>query len=349
MATIPFSVPDRIDDVAGLENTLSQPTPELVESVAELKGDVTILGVGGKMGPTLAKLLRNSMNAAGNTSKVIGVSRFSDASVVNNLNDAGVETIPCDMMDQSQMDALPVTPYVIYLVGMKFGSTGREAQTWAINTYLPGMVVNHFKGSRIAALSSGNVYRFAPVASGGSREVDPVEPVGEYAQSTLGRERIFSYWSETTDTPVTLIRLNYAAELRYGVLLDIAQQVYNGDTVDLTMGALNCIWQGDANAAVIQSLHMATAPPSILNLTGPEVLSVRKIAEEFGERFDKEPVFAGEEAPNALLNNASECFKRFGYPRVSAGKVIEWIAHWVQQGGATLSKPTHFQTRDGKF
>ena len=349
MAMLPFNLPDTIKDVATLEEVLSQPTPELVEAAKKLEGDVTILGVGGKMGPTLAKLLRNCMNEAGNKAKVIGVDRFPDNAVRDKLAQAGVETVNCELLDQAQMDSLAVTPYVIYMVGMKFGSTGKEALTWAINSYLPGMVVKHFAGSRIAALSSGNVYKFAPVSSGGSRESDPVEPIGEYAQSTLGRERIFTYWSEATNTPVTLIRLNYAVELRYGVLLDVANQVYNGETVDVTMGNLNCMWQGDANAAIIQALQLAEAPPFVMNITGPEILSVRKVADEFGKLFGKEPKFEGEEAPTALLNNAAAHFKRFGFPRVSAGRAIQWIAEWVKAGGATLDKPTHFQTRDGKF
>jgi nucleoside-diphosphate-sugar epimerase len=345
------TLPAIIEDVEALEALLSHPTPELIESVSKLNGDITILGVGGKMGPTLARLLKNTINASGKNYRVIGVDRFHEGSerVRQMIEDNGIETVTCEMLEWDQLDALEKTPNVIYMAGFKFGSAQNEALTWAINTYLPGMVVQAFRGSRITALSSGNIYPFIPPSHGGSRETDPVAPIGEYAQSTLGRERIFSYWSGATETPVTLVRLNYAAELRYGVLLDIAETVYRGEPVDVTMGAMNCIWQGDANTAIIQSLELAEAPPRVLNLTGPETLSLRRVAGEFGRLFDLEAEYTGEEAETALLNNAADCFKLYGLPKVNAYRIMEWIAHWVKKGNPTLSKPTHFQTRNGKF
>jgi len=342
-------LPELIENEPALDELLTIPSPELVESVRGISGDVMVLGVGGKMGPTLAILLRRALDAAGSPARVIGVSRFSGPGLRERLHTRGVETIPCDLLDPARLAALPKADTVIYLVGMKFGSTGAENLTWAMNTYLPGMVAQHFAGARIVALSTGNVYPLTPVMGGGSRETDPVGPVGEYAQSCLGRERIFSYWTEKTGSPLTLVRLNYAAELRYGVLLDIAQKVHAGEPVDLATGNFNCIWQGDANNIVIRALEIAGSPPAVLNLTGPETLSVRRVARQFGDLFGMEVTYSGEEAPTALLSNAGFCFRRFGYPRVPAQQIIEWTAHWVKIGGPTLNKPTHFETRDGKF
>ena len=341
--------PPLIEDEQALDEVLTRPSPELVASVAGIKGDVMILGVGGKMGPTLAVLLCRAMREAGIDAQVIGVSRFSTSRLRTQLEESGVKTVPCDLLDPKQLARLPRVPTVIYLVGMKFGSANQESLTWAMNTYLPGMVAQHFAGSRIVALSTGNVYPLTPVQHGGCRESDPVGPVGEYAQSCLGRERIFAYWAEKTGSPLALLRLNYAAELRYGVVMDIAQQVYHREPVDLTMGNFNSIWQGDANSVIIRAREIADAPPCVLNLTGPETLSVRQLARQFGSIFGVEPVFTGEEAPTALLSNAGSCHARFGYPRVSIQQIVAWTAHWVKIGGPTLNKPTHFQTRDGKF
>jgi len=342
-------LPGVISTEEELDELLTRPTPALVESVRRIDGDVMLLGVGGKMGPTLALMLRRAMAEAGVKARVIGASLFSSEKVREQLEREGVETISCDLLDSRQLASVPVAPNVIYLVGMKFGSVGNEPLTWAINACLPGMVAQHFAGSRIVALSTGNVYPLAPVMSGGSREGDPVGPVGEYAQSCLGRERIFTYWTERTGNPLTLIRLNYAVELRYGVLMDIAQNVYHRQPVDLTTGYFNCVWQGDANSTIIRSLEYADCPACVLNLTGAETLSVRRVARQFGEIFGVEPQFTGEEAPTALLSNAGRCVERFGCPTVSVDRLIAWTAHWVKIGGATLSKPTHFQTRDGKF
>lgn len=342
-------LPAHIETEDRLDELLTSPTAALIESVRRIDGDVMILGVGGKMGPTLAILLGRALSEANVKARVIGVSRFSSVRAREQLERAGALTIASDLLDPKQLTHLPVVPNVIYLAGMKFGATDNQPLTWAMNAYLPGMVAQHFAGSRIAALSTGNVYPLVPVASGGSRETDPVEPVGEYAQSCLGRERILAYWTARTGSPLALIRLNYAVELRYGVLLDIAQKVHGSQPVDLTTGHLNCIWQGDANSAIIRCLEHAGTPPAILNLTGSEALSVRRVAERFANLFGVEPQFIGREAPTALLSNASAYIGQFGSPTVSTDRVIQWTAHWVKIGGPTLDKPTHYQTRDGKF
>jgi dTDP-4-dehydrorhamnose reductase len=343
------SLPRYIDDESMLDEVLSRPSAGLVESVGKIEGDIVILGVGGKMGPTLALLLKRALNEAGASNNMLAVSRFGSGTTRQQFEDAGIETLAADLLDPAQLESVPRMPNVIYLVGMKFGATGQEDLTWAMNTYLPGMVAQHFRGSRIVALSTGNVYPLVSVSDGGSREGDLTNPVGDYAQSCLGRERMFRFWTAQTGSPLCLVRLNYAAELRYGVLVDVARQVYNGDAVDVTMGHLNCVWQGYANEVVIRALEIAGTPPRELNLTGPETLSVRRLARKFAERFDVEPGIVGEEAPTALLNDASECFDLFGYPSVSIDRLIEWIAHWTQIDGPTLNKPTKFQTRDGKF
>lgn len=342
-------LPLLIEDEQTLDDVLTRPTPELVEAVSRIVGDVAILGVGGKMGPTLAILLRRAIEEAGTRTQVIGVSRFTRGQLRTQIEEAGVHTISCDLLDPDQLAILPHAQSVIYMVGMKFGSTEQAELTWAMNTYLPGMVTRHFAGARIVALSTGNVYPLMPVRHGGCRETGLVGPVGEYAQSCLGRERIFSYWSQKTASPLALVRLNYAVELRYGVVLDVARQVYDRQPVDLAMGSFNCIWQGDACSAIIRALDLADICPAIMNLTGPETVSVRRLAERFGRLFGVEPTFASEEQETALLSDASQCHARFGYPRVPLDQIVEWTAHWVRTGGATLDKPTHFQARDGRF
>jgi len=247
------------------------------------------------------------------------------------------------------LDRLPDSPNVIYLVGMKFGSSGLEPLTWMLNTFVAGLTARRFASARIVALSTGNVYPFVPVSSGGATENTAPEPRGDYAQSCLGRERMFQYGSQRNGTRVAILRLNYANDLRYGVLHDIAQRVLAGDIIDLNMGNINVIWQGDANRVILQSFSICANPACILNLTGPETLSVRWIAERFGEIFGRTPVFSGTESRDALLSDASECRRLFGLPSVTALQMIEWTAQWIQQGGRSLAKPTHFETRDGKF
>lgn len=332
-----------------LEAKLAEPSAELIRDIAKVDGDIILLGVGGKMGPSLARLAMNAIRAAGVSKRVIGISRFSEASLRDELHAAGVETIPCDLLDDAGLQALPDAPNVIYMAGNKFGTTGREWFTWAMNAYLPGRVAEKYKHSRIVVFSSGNVYPFTPVIKGGATEADAPNPLGEYAQSTLGRERVFEYFSHKYEIPMAIYRLNYAIDLRYGVLLEVAKAVNEGRTIDLTMGHANCIWQGDANEIAIRSLLHCSTPPNVINVTGPETMSMRWIAEEFGRRLNKAPQFAGQELAEALLNNASKSFRLFGYPKVSLLQMIDWIADWVEQGGRTWNKPTHFQEREGKY
>lgn len=326
-----------------------KPSSGLLDDISRMNGDILILGAGGKMGPSMAKLAKAAMNKLQLPKQVFAVSRFSDPEVVNDLNNHGVHTIKADLLNRSELEKLPEVHNIIYLVGHKFGTTGNESYTWAMNTFLPGMVAERFKSSRIVVFSSGNIYPFTPVSRGGATENTPPSPVGEYAQSCLGRERIFEYFSKKNDTPMLIFRLNYANNVSYGVLMEIAKSVYNQKTVDLTMGNVNVIWQGDANEIAIRSLLLCSTPPAILNVTGPETISVRWIAEEFGKLFNRTPLFASEEAPEALLNNAAECFRLFGYPRVSLAQMMELVGHWFEEGGKIMDKPTHFQEREGKF
>jgi nucleoside-diphosphate-sugar epimerase len=254
-----------------------------------------------------------------------------------------------DLLEPSSFATLPEAANVIFMAGRKFGSTGAENLTWAINVHAPGLVAERYRRSRIVVFSSGNVYPFLPVATGGATEETTPAPLGEYAQSVLGRERMFEYFSARYGTPVTLLRLNYATDLRYGVLLDIGRKVFEGRSVDVTTGDVNVIWQGDVNSVALRSLALAQAPPFILNLTGPETLSVRALAQRFGEIFGKPPILEGQEAPTALLSNAARCHRLLGFPSVTADQMVEWTAHWIKIGGTTLDKPTHFETRDGRF
>lgn len=338
-----------ITTVEQLEVYMSIPTEALIEDVKKLNGDFIILGIGGKMGPTLAYLLKNTINKIGTDQKVIGVSRFSDRDLVTQLNEKGIETISCDLLDDSQLQSLPVAKNVIYMAGNKFGTQGNEHFTWAMNSYLPGRVAEHFKGSRMVIFSTGNVYPFSEVKLGGCDESILPNPVGEYGQSSLGRERVFTYFSHRDHTPMSIFRLNYAIDLRYGVLVEIAKSVYNSKPVDVTMGHVNVIWQGSANEYAIRSLIHAQTPPTIFNATGPETLSVRWVANEFAKRFRKEVIIVGEEAETALLSNASKAHQEFGYPSVSVKELIDLIAHWIEQDGELLNKPTHFQERKGQF
>lgn len=338
-----------IESEEQLEDLLSQPSGADRQAVGALEGDLLILGAGGKMGPTLARRARRAADEAGVGLRVIAVARFSDPSVRQKLERWGVETLAADLLQEHRLAELPDAPNVIFMAARKFGSTGDEPLTWAMNTYLPARVALRYRNSRIVAFSSGNVYPLVPVVSGGATEATPPDPVGEYAQSVLGRERMFQYFSGLYGTPVALLRLNYAVELRYGVLLDIGRKVFERRPVDLSMGAVNVIWQGDANSICLRAFRLASSPPEILNVTGPETLSVRWIAQRFGEHFGADPVFEGAEAATALLNNAARCHHLFGYPSVSAEQVIEWVAQWIAAGGAILGKPTHFEVRDGKF
>ena len=344
-----LALPERIDDEEQLDELLSRPTPQTVEALRRLNGDVVLLGVGGKMGPTLARMAVRASQAAGVGRRVIGVSRFTDAEAERRLNDWGVETVRCDLLDPRQVERLPDAPNVIAMSALKFGSTENVALTWGMNVYVPTLVGRRYAGSRIAAFSTGNVYPLTDVRLGGSRECDPVGPVGEYAMSTLGRERIYQFFAETAATPTVIVRLNYACELRYGVLADMARKVFAGEPIDLSMGCLNAVWQGDANAAVLASLERCASPAFVFNLAGPETLSVRRVCEALGRHLGREPQFTGQETATALLSNGQAGHRLFGYPRVPVDSLIRWTAQWVTRGGRSLGKPTHFETRDGAY
>jgi nucleoside-diphosphate-sugar epimerase len=338
-----------IKTIEELEHKLAEPSDALVRDIAQIDGDIMLLGIGGKMGPSLARLAMNALKQAGVQKTVWGVSRFSDAGLKDELEREGVRTIACDLLNDEQLQALPDVKNVIYMAGNKFGTTGREHFTWAMNSYLPGRVAEKFRNSRIVVFSSGNIYPFTPVFQGGATESTPPGPLGEYGQSTLGRERVFEHFSHKYDIPMVIYRLNYAIDLRYGVLLEIARSVKAGRPIDIAMGHANVIWQGDANEIALRSLNVCSSPPNFLNVTGPETMSIRWAAKEFGKRLGVEPVFAGSESNEALLNNASKSFQQFGYPRVSLLQMIDWVSHWVANDGPTWNKDTHFQEREGKY
>lgn len=336
-------------DLEVLEQELLKPSDALIADIAKIKGDIIILGVGGKMGPSMAKLARKAILSAGIDKKIIGISRFSEASTREELEAEGIETIAADLLNEKDLAALPDAPNILYLAGTKFGTTGKEPFTWAMNSYLPGRVAERYQNSNIVAFSTGNVYPFSPVSSGGLSEEHLPAPVGEYGQSCLGRERVFQYFSERYQIPTLIYRLNYAIDLRYGVMLEIAKSVNEGRAIDLTTGNVNVIWQGDANEIAIRSLLHCEVPANILNVTGPETLSVKWLAEQFGTLLGKTPQFENEIQPNALLSNASKAHQLFGYPRVTVRQMIEMTVAWLQAGGKTINKPTHFQERKGQF
>ena len=308
-----------------------------------------VLGVGGKIGPSLARMARRADEEAGIRRRILGVARFSSPGLRRQLEGWGIETIACDLLDRGALTELPDVPNLLYLPAQKFGTTGQEGRTWAMNTYLAGMVCERFPKSRIVAYSTGNVYPLTPVDSGGPNERVPLAPVGEYGMSAMGRERMFQFFSEKFGIPVAIVRLNYAVEMRYGVLVDIAQKVLAGQPVDVTMGHFNVIWQGDSNAMTLRCFDHAASPPLPVNVTGLETLSIRHCAEELAERMGKDVTFIGQEADDALLSDASLAHELFGPVSVGVQQMIEWIADWLLRGGETHNKPTHFQARDGKF
>ncbi|HXX95466.1 MAG TPA: NAD-dependent epimerase/dehydratase family protein [Planctomycetota bacterium] len=338
-----------IETEAELEEDLSRPTPEAVRDLSSLQGDLVLLGVGGKMGPTLARMARRALDQAGKKNAVIGVARFSNPRSRESLEAAGVRTVPCDLFHREEVMKLPEAGAVIFMAGQKFGTTGAEAATWATNAYLPALVSERYGGRPTVAFSTGNVYPLVPVGGGGATEETPPGPVGEYAQSALGRERMFEYFSRSSGTPVAIYRLNYAVELRYGILLEVALKVWRGTPLDLRMGYVNVLWQGDANAVALRMLQTVQSPPAVWNVTGREVVPVRDLAGRFGELLGRRPVLEGREEPTALLSNPGKALARFGPPRVGLDQAVQWVAHWVKKGGATLGKPSHFETRDGKF
>ena len=326
-----------------------QPSDALIADIKKIDGDILILGAGGKMGPALAKLTKQAIDKAGVNKKVMAASRFSEPGLQAGLNELGIETYAVDLLEDDQLQQLPDAKNVLYLAGQKFGTTGKESFTWAMNAYLPGRVAQKYKSSRIVVFSTGNVYPLSPVSLGGLSEDHPTGPVGEYAQSCLGRERIFQYCSSKYNTPVFIYRLNYANDVTYGVLLEIAKSVNEEKPLDLSMGHVNVIWQGDANEIAIRALHHCAVPPKIVNITGHETVSVKWVAQQFGKLFGKTPQFVNEEKSTALLSNAAQSVRLFGYSRVTVIQMIEVLAKWIKQGGKTINKPTHFQEREGQF
>ena len=318
-----------------------------MRDLARVDGDLLILGVGGKMGPTLARLARNAMPRE---RRVIAVERFSEPGVRESLQAHGIETISCDLMDREAVASLPRCANVVFMAGRKFGAEGNTPLTWAMNAYVPALVAENFRQSRIVAFSTACVYPFVPVISqGASEDEQSLTPPGEYANSCVGRERMFEHFSQQYGTPGRLLRLSYAIDMRYGVLTDVALKVWRGEPVDVTMGHVNVIWQGDANAQALRCLAAATVPTSPINVSGPETTSVRWLAEEFGRRFGKPVTITGQEAPTAWLMNTSQAERLFGYPRVPLLRLVGWVVDWIAHEQRLLGKPTRFESRDGKY
>ena len=338
-----------VESVEQLEDLLSEPTESVRETLARLDGDLVFLGVGGKMGPTLARMAKRADQANGTRRRVLGVSRFSTPGERERLEAHGVETVACDLLDAGQLDRLPDAANIVFMTGMKFGSAANAARTWAMNSYLPGLVCEKYRRSRLVAFSTGNVYGLSPVHLGGSLESDSPRPQGEYAQSCLGRERLFEYFSRQYNLSMAVLRLNYATELRYGVLGDVARKVAAGTPVGLAMGHFNALWQADANAMTLCAFDHLSSPPFVVNLAGPELLSVRRVAEEFGRLLGKAVRFEGTESGDAFLSNGQLGHRLFGYPRVGPSQMIAWVADWVSRGMPALDRPTHFEVRDGNF
>lgn len=343
------ALPDSIGSETELEEVLTRPRPALVESVRGLASPLVLLGAGGKLGPTLALLARRAAEAAHHRLEVIAVSRFSNGATRLWLEAHGIRTLECDLLSPGAAAALPDSQNVVYLVGLKFGTQQSPSRTWAINTVAPAVAAQRYPEAKLVVLSTGNVYPLTPVSRGGSVETDPLTPVGEYANATVGRERVFEFYSERNGTPVVMLRLNYAVELRYGVLVDIARKVQAGELVEVTQGWFNCIWQGDANEVALRAFGQASSPPTVFNLTGPEVLNVRHVAERFGELLGKPARIAGAEAGTALLSNSARATAVFGLPPTPVDLVMRWISHWLQAGSTVWNRPTHFEVRDGGY
>ncbi|HAZ03260.1 MAG TPA: epimerase, partial [Prolixibacteraceae bacterium] len=344
-----ITYPETIETELQLEELLSRPTTEVINLFKTLDGDIIFLGIAGKIGPSIARMAKRACDEAGVSRRIIGVSRFSNEKEQKDIESYGIETIRGDLLNPDFVKSLPRVKNVIFLAGMKFGSEDNLSLTWAMNSYVPALVADHYRKSRIVAFSTGCVYPLVEINSGGSLETDRPVAIGEYAQSCLGRERMFEFGSIQYGTPVSLIRLNYSVEMRYGVLVDIATKIINEEPLDLSMGYFNVIWQGDMNAMTLRALVHCKSPAGIINLTGPETLSVRQVAIEFGKLLGKSPKFTGKEAPTALLSNAALSYDLFGKPEVSTGQVIRWIADWVGHGNRLLNKQTHYEVRDGKY
>jgi nucleoside-diphosphate-sugar epimerase len=332
-----------------LEELLSRPTAEVVSMMSRIPGDILVLGAGGKMGPSLTRMAKRASDLAGSKRRVIAVSRFKESVIKSQLEDWGIETIATDILQPGALEALPDAPNIIYMAGMKFGATGQEPLTWAMNALLPGLVCRRYPTSRIAAFSTGNVYGPVSVESMGSKESDPLAPVGEYAQSCLGRERIFQYAALSQETKVAMIRLNYACDLRYGVLVDIADRVKNEKDLDITVNAFNIIWQGDANALSLLCLERASCPAFIVNITGREKLYVDKIANEYASLFKKKLKIIGKQTDKALLSDASQIINATQYALKESGQMVKWVGDWFNRGGRYLGKDTGFEKLHGFF
>jgi nucleoside-diphosphate-sugar epimerase len=340
------ALPERFRDVDHLEEVMTAPTPAVTTEFGKLSGDLIVLGVGGKIGPTLARLARR----AAPQKRVVGVARFNEKGLRDKLLAQGIECIEADLLDRKQVEALPKLPNVIFMAGRKFGSSGQEDLTWAMNAHVPALVAEAFASSRIVAYSTGCVYPYVDVKGGGATESIPaIPPPGTYANSCAAREAMFQYFSRTRATPGRIIRLNYAIDMRYGVLHDVASRVLAEKTIDLTTGYVNVIWQGDANAMVLRAFGHCTVPSSPLNVSGPGTVSIRELAAAFGKKFGKAPVFSGTEAPDGWLINTRQAVELFGPPTVSLERLVDWTADWVVRGLPSLGKDTHYGTRDGNF
>src|SRR5581483_2118167 len=339
------NLPETIKDIAALDELLCRPSQALIDDLEKVDGDIMVLGVGGKMGPTLAGLAKAALPVR----RVIGVARFSEPGVKQWLEARGIETINCDLLDEAAIHALPKAPNIIFMAGRKFGAEGDLALTWAMNAHVPALVAQAFPTSRIVAFSTGCVYPFVPVDGKGSDEAMPPDPPGEYAQSCVGRERMFEYFSDRFKTPGRLFRLNYAIDMRYGVLHDIATKVLSGTPLDVSLGHVNFIWQGDASSQALRCLAHCDTPTSPINVSGHEILAVRDLAAQFGKLFGKEPIIVGKEVPTAWLTNTSQAVKLFGLPIVDTAQLIRWTADWVLRSMPSLGKPTKYEVRDGRY
>ena len=338
-----------IRDIEDLESRLSEPTDYLIDALRSNSGDFVILGVGGKMGPSLGRMLVRACQLANHHSQITAVSRFTTPGIQDQLDSLGIRTIAGDLLDPAFVATIPKAENVIHMTSMKFGTGDQAHLTWAMNTYLPSLVCRHFSKSRIMAFSTGNVYPLVRHDGPWSNESDDLVPVGEYGMSALGRERIFQYFSRQYEIPVSLVRLNYSVEMRYGVLVDIAKQVRHQQTIDLSMGYANVIWQADANAMALAALFDTSVPANVINVAGPELVKVKDVAERFGDSFGVEPKFVNKPTETALLNDGSVGHKKYAPPRVSLDQLIDWIADWISREQPTHAKPTHFQVRSGKF
>jgi hypothetical protein len=338
-----------VETVEQLEELLARPSAADVACLRRMEGDVAILGAGGKMGPSLARRVRRASRAAGDGRRVLAVSASWEEGVRESLSDGGVETMTCDFLDRAALARIPACRNVLYLAGRKFGTESRSDLTWAVNTLAPAYVIERFVDSRIVVFSSGNIYGMVAADGGGSVETDAPLPVGEYAQSCLGRERLVEYVSRERGTRCLLFRLNYAVDLRYGVLMDVGRRVFDGEPIDLRVGSVNVIWQGDANSYALRSLELAASPPRILNVTGPELIRIRELARWFGDTLGREPRFEGAEGATALLSNAAVCHATLGRPEVGLDLLREWAVRWIAAGGPRLGKPTKYEVVDGRY